>query len=345
MDYPSLYTQLGFKLVRLRPGTKIPVDPSWQVNQESDDIPKNYGIGLKHAFSRVCCFDIDDLDLFIGKHAEAWELIRKGLMYTSGKPNRVKALFRLPKSGAVKGIDIITKTFIPSGAGQFRCATETGGSTQDVLPPTRLADGRKYKWISPLPTRWEDIPVLPESIYIDLKLGERATRSGRSGSRYTGKYLAPYVIGYNRWFAASGGSLEKEILNTNGYYPVKYGFNRHGSVSGSINIVLHSDEHGEWGYNFSDAEPISGRAIPAGAFDPYDLLVINNGGDEKEARRIVTATVPEIKEFVDSEYFVKTDTNIAKITKDKHKSKKEKKACQKELKNHLPEFLKSLLKY
>jgi Bifunctional DNA primase/polymerase, N-terminal len=301
MNYKSQYKKYKWSLVRLKPGTKRPVNMKWATEAQSD----GYGdgsVGLKHAYSRTCCFDIDQLGLFREKHPEEWELIKHGLQYTSGKDDRLKIIFRTPK-----GMKLYSKVFI-SGTGEFRCFTNTDGSTQDVLPPTKLKDGRQYEWLSELPARFKDIPLLPKVIAKELKLGQRRQRSN-GGKRYSSHHLSPYVIGYNEWFRLNGGSLRAEVLKTGGYYERKYGFNRYGSSSGSVNIMLFSDANGEFGVNFSPVAPTAGKQIPHLGFDPYDLLVVNKfqerGMTYKEAellaRKYVT-TDKEIRQHVNAAF-------------------------------------------
>lgn len=294
MNYIKKY---GWSLVALKPGTKSPVKFKWSTTKKSDKCGES--IGLKHAYSRTCCFDIDQLGLFREKHPEEWDIIKNGLKYTSGKDDRIKIIFRTPK-----GKRLYSQAFI-SGTGEFRCWTSTDASTQDVLPPTKLSDGRQYKWLDPLPDK---IPKLPDKIIKQLKLARQRQRSS-GGRRYSSNFLSPYVKGYNQWFRANAGSLETEVLKTGGYYKVRYGFNRHGSSSGSVNIMLFQDNNGEFGVNFSPMAPTAGKQIPHLGFDPYDLLVVNKfmekGMSFKEAelmaRKYVT-TDKDIRQYVNEAF-------------------------------------------
>ncbi len=65
----------------------------------------------------------------------------------SGRPNRAKFLFALPEP-------LPSKTW---GAFELRCATSTGRTAQDVLPPSPHPSGTTYKWIGD----WRQLPPLP----------------------------------------------------------------------------------------------------------------------------------------------------------------------------------------
>lgn len=133
MNLLKRYQKLGFVLVALKPGTKNPYLPAWNKLSTSDPIRTSDNIGLKHAFSGLCCLDIDDLKkLKKALSKKQWHQFTCGIKYTSGKKNRLKVLFRLPK-----GAGPFLTVNLPSGSGQVRCADgneDSVGSVQDAVP-------------------------------------------------------------------------------------------------------------------------------------------------------------------------------------------------------------------
>ena len=146
------YIALGWKLCALEPGTKSPKTPGWERNPIEPTQIRNRGIGLLHSLSRTCAIDLDNLNdchyWFYNHNIDLNMLLQDddAVQIVSGRPNRGKLLYRLPESCAplqtwqVKGHD---KAMLV----EFRCVARTGGSQQDVLPPSIHPDtGKPYQW-------------------------------------------------------------------------------------------------------------------------------------------------------------------------------------------------------
>lgn len=127
-------------------------------------IPPCGGLGLAHAYSGTCALDIDSE---LG--ASAWlsdrginlrELLDApdGLHIKSGREGRDKLIFRLPE-----GVDPVRTKQISEGGTmlfELRCATSTGATDQDVLPPSVHPDTHEPYWLDgPL-----ELPVLPADL-------------------------------------------------------------------------------------------------------------------------------------------------------------------------------------
>lgn len=166
------YAEAGWKLCGITRGCKAPTYDDWQepgqdiVSREGLEAAEGLeGAGLLHAFSGTCAIDIDDM-----ARAEPW-LAERGvdikallaapdaIQITSGRPGRAKLLYRMRKP---------MRTFKPKGSGcELRCASATGLSMQDVLPPTIHPDTKKpYRWKfnNDLVDDWSALPPLPTSI-------------------------------------------------------------------------------------------------------------------------------------------------------------------------------------
>ena len=168
------YVEHGWKLCGIAPGHKAPVYDAWNVNPIPPDAVGGLdGAGLLHALSGTCALDIDHLEL-----ARPW-LAERGVdidallgaddavRIDSGRPGRAKLLYRMKRP---------LRTFKPAKSGlELRCATGTGSSVQDVLPPTVHPDTKKpYQWAFGLLGDWRSLPTIPAnllSLWRDLASG------------------------------------------------------------------------------------------------------------------------------------------------------------------------------
>jgi hypothetical protein len=121
------------------------------------------GAGLLHALSGTCAIDIDDMVL-----ATKW-LAAKGIdlkallndpracQISSERPGRAKLLYAMKRP---------LRTFKPKGSGlELRCATGTGSSVQDVLPPsTHPITKKPYEWAGGILSDWKDLPPIPAAL-------------------------------------------------------------------------------------------------------------------------------------------------------------------------------------
>ena len=166
-EFAQKYDDAGFKLCVIHPGSKAPRYPRWE---QKPILPfrfkPNLGVGLLHVQSRTCALDVDDLG-----EAHHW-LESKGIdlgallqhddavQIISGKENRAKLIYRLPK-----GHDPLPTKRITDREGrvlfELRCASNTGSSLQDVLPPTIHPETMQpYAWGGA--GSFDILPELPE---------------------------------------------------------------------------------------------------------------------------------------------------------------------------------------
>jgi hypothetical protein len=123
------------------------------------------GAGLLHALSGTCAIDIDNTtlanDWLAARGVNLDELLNApdAVRISSGRPGRAKLIYRLKRPLA---------TVKPDGSGiELRCATVSGSSVQDVLPPTVHPDtGKPYVWQygEPLIGDWRMAPPIPASL-------------------------------------------------------------------------------------------------------------------------------------------------------------------------------------
>lgn len=171
MNAATDYVKAGLALVPLRPGTKKPLKDDWTLKENAVTTTAqakklNGGLGLAHAWSGTCAFDIDDffatIDWFQEHGIDVAVLLQHpaAVKIDSGRQNRAKLLYRLP-DGVSPPLTI--KHLMPNGATMFelRCANSSGNSVHCVLPPSIHPDtGKPYKWVGD----WHNIPVIPEEL-------------------------------------------------------------------------------------------------------------------------------------------------------------------------------------
>lgn len=150
------YTARGWALCPIKAGEKGPRSKGWNLEENAirDSRIANTlkAAGLCHAYSGTCAFDIDDLDRTVALLPEAADFFLDPSMVRidSGRPNRAKFIFALPEP-------LPSKSFC-GGAFELRCATTTGRTAQDVLPPSPHPSGTTYKWVGD----WRNLSPLPD---------------------------------------------------------------------------------------------------------------------------------------------------------------------------------------
>lgn len=165
------YLKLGFRLVPLEPGQKLPRTPDWQKNpvagfeELSDAFAAGRGIGLHHAASGTAVLDVDDLEL-ARRALRAVSIDLDDLLSAPGlkinTSRSVKPLYRLPDGANLKRHALTWK----DSDGRAHTVFELrSGLTQDVLPPTVHPNtGQPYTWLPAPPLSREDIPELPGTL-------------------------------------------------------------------------------------------------------------------------------------------------------------------------------------
>lgn len=171
----SLPFNLGLSYVPIPTGLKGPITAGW--NQRAScitDVSEAHklagNVGLAHAYCEppTCAVDIDDGKETL-RHLSKRSIDLKFLLTQScpavmwsGRPNRLKAIFRLPKALG----PLLTKTVKVDGKTilEFRCATADGLTVQDVIPPSTHPLGLKYRWLQ---GSLESLTELPKEL-LDL---------------------------------------------------------------------------------------------------------------------------------------------------------------------------------
>lgn len=167
------YIRHGWSLVPIPMGTKGPRTPGWNLKENAlkaqGDLPPGYGIGLAHAYSGTMALDIDNWTVTTSLLAEygidlqALYDAPDAVVINSGKPGHGKLLYAMPFGAALP-----SKKIIHSGitAYELRCATVSGLTVQDVLPPSIHPETRQpYQWAGH--GHWTRIPMIPQPL-LDL---------------------------------------------------------------------------------------------------------------------------------------------------------------------------------
>lgn len=190
----SKYLTKGFHLVPIPAGQKNPTHKGWNLKEntvtESYQLLPNFNYGLAHAYSGTVAIDIDEWDMA----TEALTLADIDLenLYNasdavtieSGRPGHGKLLYRmptgmvLPSKKLIKTVNNVNINYI-----DFRCATATGNTVQDVLPPSIHPETcQPYKWGGS--GSWENLPLIPPALleFWQSQLETDKTRTIPSGT-------------------------------------------------------------------------------------------------------------------------------------------------------------------
>lgn len=165
------YLKLGFRLVPLEPGQKLPRTPGWQNNpiadfsQLGEAFSGGRGIGLHHGASGTAMLDIDDPELarlaLMAVSINLDDLLDASgpKVYTS---RSLKPLYRQPYGSSLSRRSLAYK----DADGKVHTVFELrSGLAQDVLPPTvHPSTGLAYTWQPGPPLSRGDIPELPGNL-------------------------------------------------------------------------------------------------------------------------------------------------------------------------------------
>ncbi|MEY4055484.1 MAG: hypothetical protein RL519_819 [Pseudomonadota bacterium] len=169
------YVASGLALVSIPTGQKGPSSKGWQRPENAMTDPQRASalrgnIGLAHAYSRprTMALDIDDLPKARkwlderGVDLDALLEADDGVQISSGRRGRAKLLYRLPPGCAPIRTRQITDPETGEVMLEFRCASASGLTVQDVLPPSiHPVTGMPYRWAGK--GTWKDIPQVPEA--------------------------------------------------------------------------------------------------------------------------------------------------------------------------------------
>jgi hypothetical protein len=167
------YIRHGWSLVPIPANTKGPRTPGWNLRENAlkaqGDLPPGYGIGLAHAYSGTMALDIDNWTVTTSLLAEygidlqALYDAPDAVVINSGKPGHGKLLYTMPFGAALP-----SKKIMHGGitAYELRCATVSGLTVQDVLPPSIHPETlQPYQWAGR--GHWTRIPAIPQPL-LDL---------------------------------------------------------------------------------------------------------------------------------------------------------------------------------
>lgn len=167
------YIRHGWSLVPIPQGTKGPRTPGWNLKQNAlrsqTELPQGYGIGLAHAYSGTMALDLDDWAMAIkilGEHGidlQAMYDAPDAVIVDSGRSGHGKLLYAMPF-----GLALPTKKITLDGITvyELRCATSSGVTVQDVLPPSiHPSTNQPYRWAGR--GHWTRLPTIPQAL-LDL---------------------------------------------------------------------------------------------------------------------------------------------------------------------------------
>ena len=169
------YVRQGWHLAPIPPNTKGPKLPGWNRRENTitdlNQIPPGYGVGLCHAYSGTMALDIDDWDRAVFEFAKydidlpALYAAPDAVIIDSGREGHGKLIYAMPF-----GMSLTSKKLIetmPDGTKRnyidFRCATASGLTVQDVLPPTvHPVTCKPYQWAGK--GDWRNLPLIPQKL-------------------------------------------------------------------------------------------------------------------------------------------------------------------------------------
>lgn len=171
MQHPSsveAYIRHGWKLVPIPKGTKGPDTRGWNKLEnaltEQSVLPPGFGIGLAHAYSGTMALDIDNwetAEFLLGiKGIDINHLYDApdAVIIDSGKAGHGKLLYAMPFTMPTKKVSAGDRTSY-----ELRCATATGLTVQDVLPPSIHPEtNQPYRWAGK--GHWSRLPPIPEAL-------------------------------------------------------------------------------------------------------------------------------------------------------------------------------------
>lgn len=182
------YCRAGFALVPIPAGLKGPTTARWNTREACIVEPAlaewlDGNIGLAHAYSGTCAIDIDDLEActeWLAQRAIDLPalLAAPDAVCIESRPGRAKLIYRVGKP--------LPSFKLPCRL-ELRCASASGLTLQDVLPPSIHPDTRKpYTWRLGPQAHWSKPPPLPGDLAaLWTGLIDSAGRKAASASKPT----------------------------------------------------------------------------------------------------------------------------------------------------------------
>ncbi len=172
------YLDNKWRLVLIAPSSKAPSSPEWNKVENTitdiSQVPEDQGIGLAHAYSGTMSLDIDDwaeADKLLKEHSIDLQQLYDApdsVAINSGKSNRGKLIYAMPFGLTLPSKKITYRDATNSNqvAYELRCATTSGLTVQDVLPPSIHPEtGMPYSWAGN--GSYNNLPTVPQTI-LDL---------------------------------------------------------------------------------------------------------------------------------------------------------------------------------
>lgn len=169
------YLRHGWKLVAIPQGSKGPHNAGWNKRDhavtDSAQVPPGYGVGLAHAYSGTCAIDIDDwgsaMSLMADQGISLTALYNAldAVTIESGREGRGKLLYRMPFGITLpsKKVNYTTADGSKAVSFELRCASTSGLTVQDVLPPTiHPVTNLPYRWGGK--GQWSSLPTIPPEL-------------------------------------------------------------------------------------------------------------------------------------------------------------------------------------
>lgn len=166
------YLAAGWSLVPIVSGSKGPRESGWNRPENCvntpEDVQRVNNVGLAHAYSGTCAIDIDDFAqsrVWLSLHGidldELWNA-PDAVRIVNDRPNRGKLLYRRPVDAPLLRTRRLAEAEL-----EFRCASGSGFTLQDVLPPSlHPGGGGLYRWdyADEMVGDWRHLPELPAHV-------------------------------------------------------------------------------------------------------------------------------------------------------------------------------------
>jgi len=163
----DMYIRHGWALVPIAPGSKGPKTPGWNKRENvltsSAVLPQGYGVGLAHAYSGTMALDVDDwvqAQALLADHGidlNALYNASDAVTINSGVSGHGKLIYQMPFGLTLPSKKIMADKKV---AYELRCASASGLTVQDVIPPTiHPVTNRPYEWGSR--GNWQKLPTIP----------------------------------------------------------------------------------------------------------------------------------------------------------------------------------------
>jgi len=209
------YIRHGWALVPIPTGTKGPRQSGWNKKENclvsSASIPDGYGVGLAHAYSGTMSLDIDEWDTaeaLLSEHGI--NLINlmdapDAVTIESGVSGHGKLIYAMPFGLTLPSKKISANRKVSY---ELRCATSSGLTVQDVLPPSiHPVTQQPYQWGGR--GNWQRLPTIPHDLLmmwysiIERDNSKVITEKGEIDTSWvdirSALYTIPPDIGRDEW--------------------------------------------------------------------------------------------------------------------------------------------------